>query len=104
MSTICTVHTIYIQLTQCCCPLGYLHIVSNAGRRDEVTRLLAQQQASWAARGCDVTVQHAVAEEWALLAVQGPSAATVLQPLLDVDLSQLRFMSATLASIDGHPR
>lgn len=51
-----------------------------------------------------MSVQHYATEEWALLAVQGPTAAKALQPLVDVDLSQLRFMSATLASIDNTPR
>jgi glycine cleavage system aminomethyltransferase T len=69
-----------------------------------VKKLLADQQSAWAAQGRDVNVQHYVTDEWALLAVQGPSAAKALQPLVDVDLSQLRFMSATLASIDNTPR
>ncbi len=39
----------------------------------------------------------------ALLALQGPLAAAVLQPLIDIDLSQLSFMQASFASINGMP-
>ncbi|KAF4526492.1 hypothetical protein B566_EDAN013780 [Ephemera danica] len=84
--------------------LGYLHIVSNAGRRDAVRDLIGKNLAEWSSKGRDVTVKHMIAEKWALLAVQGPSAAAALQPLVDIDLTQLRFMSSTLATIGTTPR
>lgn len=37
----------------------------------------------------------------ALVAIQGPEAAKCLQPLVDVDLGQLGFMSSTLTTVDG---
>jgi len=79
-------------------------MVSNAGRRNEVTELLSAARDEWVAKGKDVVLKHYVAEEWALLALQGPKAAAALQPLLDIDLAQLRFMTSSLTAVDGHDR
>ncbi|CAG2056343.1 unnamed protein product, partial [Timema podura] len=66
--------------------LGYLHVVSNASRRyqDQLLMIKAQKRA--------------------LLAVQGPDAAQVLNSLVDVDLEQLPFMTSTLATVGDVPR
>ncbi|XP_059486523.1 aminomethyltransferase, mitochondrial [Neocloeon triangulifer] len=85
-------------------PLGYIHMVSNAARRKEVSKLLADAREKWAAKGKDVVIKHYVPEDWALLALQGPKAAAALQPLVDIDLAQLRFMTSSLAAVDGHER
>ncbi|XP_065350734.1 aminomethyltransferase, mitochondrial [Cloeon dipterum] len=85
-------------------PLGYVHLVSNAARRNEVCKLLAEAREKWVAKGKDVVVRHYTPEDWALLALQGPTAATALQPLVDIDLTQLRFMTSSLAAVDGTER
>ena len=38
-----------------------------------------------------------------LIAVQGPHAARALQPVTDVDLSRLHFMTSTMATVCGVP-
>ena len=51
------------------------------------------------AKGKDVDfVQR---EDLALLAVQGPKAHQVVQPLVDVDLSKMYFMNGTSARVCG---
>jgi aminomethyltransferase len=52
-------------------------------------------------KGKDVELRFLDPDEQALLAVQGPDTAKVLQPLTDVDLSQLYFMESTLATVSG---
>jgi aminomethyltransferase len=53
------------------------------------------------AKGKDVDIRFWNPDEKALLAVQGPDTAKVLQPLTDVDLSNLYFMESTLATVAG---
>jgi aminomethyltransferase len=79
-------------------------MVSNAGRRNEVTKLLGDARDDWVAKGKDVVLKHYVPEDWALLALQGPKAAAALQPHVDIDLTQLRFMTSSLTAVDGHDR
>lgn len=81
--------------------LGYYHLVSNAARRPQDQKLLEEAQAAMRAKGKDVDIRFLNPEERALLAVQGPDTAKVLQPLTDVDLSRLYFMESTLATVAG---
>jgi aminomethyltransferase len=55
------------------------------------------------AKGKDVDIRFLNPEERALLAVQGPDTAKVVQPLTDVDLNDLYFMESTLATVAGVP-
>ena len=55
------------------------------------------------ARGKDIELQFLDPDEQALLALQGPESAKVLQSLIDVDLSHLYFMESTLATVGGIP-
>lgn len=82
-------------------PLGYYHLVSNAARRSQDQKLLQEAQAAMKAKGKDVELRFLDPDEQALLAVQGPDTAKILQPLVDVDLSRLYFMESTLATIAG---
>ncbi|KAJ8891404.1 hypothetical protein PR048_010920 [Dryococelus australis] len=79
--------------------LGFLHIVSNAGRRLEDKELLEQRQVEFRARGQDVDLVFLEPEERALLAIQGPNTERVLQHLVDVDLRDLSFMATTAARL-----
>ncbi|KAJ9599493.1 hypothetical protein L9F63_010025, partial [Diploptera punctata] len=84
--------------------LGYYHLVSNASRRSQDQKLLKETQAALRARGKDIELRFLDPDEQALLALQGPDMAKVLQPLTDVDLSELYFMDSTLATVAGVPR
>nr|CAD7440869.1 unnamed protein product [Timema bartmani] len=84
--------------------LGYLHVVSNASRRYQDQLLMIKAQDAWRSLGKDVQCQFLTPEERALLAVQGPDAAQVLNSLVDVDLEQLPFMTSTLATVGDVPR
>nr|CAD7412575.1 unnamed protein product [Timema poppensis] len=84
--------------------LGYLHVVSNASRRYQDQLLMIKAQDTWRSSGKDVQCQFLPPEERALLAVQGPETAQVLNSLVDVDLEQLPFMTSTLATVGDVPR
>nr|CAD7407681.1 unnamed protein product [Timema cristinae] len=84
--------------------LGYLHVVSNASRRYQDQLLMIKAQDTWRSSGKDVQCQFLPPEERALLAVQGPETAQVLNSLVDVDLEQLTFMTSTLATVGDVPR
>jgi aminomethyltransferase len=60
-------------------------------------------QAAMRAKGKDVDLRFLDPDEQALLAVQGPDTAKILQPLVDVDLSHLYFMESSLATVAGVP-
>lgn len=81
--------------------LGYYHLVSNAARRFQDQKLLQEAQAAMRAKGKDVELRFLDSDEQALLAVQGPDTAKILQPLVDVDLSRLYFMASTMATVAG---
>ena len=52
------------------------------------------------AKGLDVEVRN-VSDDYVLLALQGPEAQRVLQPMTDADLRQLKYYRFTPATIDG---
>jgi aminomethyltransferase len=54
------------------------------------------------ATGMAVTIEE-VSEQIAALALQGPNSLKILQQVVDVDLSALRFFRLTLAQIDENP-
>ena len=52
------------------------------------------------AKGIDVEVRN-VSDDYALLALQGPSAQRLLQPMANIDLAQLKYYRFSRAKIDG---
>jgi len=52
------------------------------------------------AKGMDVEVGN-VSDDYALLALQGPSAQRLLQPMANIDLAQLKYYRFSRAKIDG---
>jgi len=52
------------------------------------------------AKGLDVEVRN-VSDDYVLLALQGPNAQAILQPMTDADLPQLKYYRFTPAMIDG---
>lgn len=88
---------------------GYYHnevgqpfylVVVNAANRDKIVRWIAQHLPPERAqeRGKEV-VWTDVTRLWAMFAIQGPRAAEVLQPLVDVDLDSLRYYNGALVRI-----
>jgi len=76
----------------------YLYVVSNAGCRAKDLALLQGAAADIRAKGGQVEVE---AREDALVALQGPEAATVLQGLTSADLTNLAFMGSVEAAVGG---
>ena len=72
-------------------------VVPNAGNRETVAAELRSRLAGYQATLRDETL------ETALLAVQGPAAASILAPLTDVDLDDLGSYGATEAQVAGLP-
>ena len=72
-------------------------VVPNAGNREIVAAELRERLAGYQATLRDETL------ETALLAVQGPAAASILAPLTDADLDSLGGYRATEAQVAGLP-
>lgn len=78
----------------------HLYVVSNAGCRAKDWALMRGRAQELQAAGADV---HLEISENALLALQGPSAARVLQAGVSDDLSKLPFMSSAVMGVFGVP-
>ncbi|XP_054015841.1 aminomethyltransferase, mitochondrial [Hylaeus anthracinus] len=76
-------------------------VVSNAGRRDEDSRLLVEQLKDFKSRGKTVDIEFLDPLEQGLIALQGPTAATVLQTLVKINLKKLRFMNSVETEVMG---
>ncbi|KFO75976.1 hypothetical protein N303_15587, partial [Cuculus canorus] len=78
----------------------YLYIVSNAGCADKDLAIMKGRAAELQAAGCDI---HLEVLDNALLALQGPSTAQVLQAGLSDDLAKLSFMNSITTTVFGVP-
>ncbi|XP_066601358.1 aminomethyltransferase, mitochondrial isoform X2 [Prorops nasuta] len=74
------------------------YVVSNAGRRDEDSKLLLQQKDIFKNQGKSVSVEFLDPLEQGLIALQGPTAFATLQPLVNIDLTKLKFMSSVVTN------
>ncbi|UYV65659.1 AMT [Cordylochernes scorpioides] len=79
----------------------HLYVVSNAGCREKDLHHLMTGAEKFRAQGNDVHVEQV--EDRALIALQGPAMAGVLQSHTSADLSSLHFMTSTLATLCGVP-
>ena len=70
-------------------------LVVNASNADKDFEWIADM-----AKGMDVEVRN-VSDDWVLLALQGPEAQRVLQPMTELDLTQLKYYRFAPATIDG---
>ncbi|XP_062923895.1 aminomethyltransferase, mitochondrial [Mobula hypostoma] len=77
---------------------GYLYIVSNAGCAAKDSAHMKEQLAQFKAAGNDADLEFL---EAGLIALQGPSAARVLQEGVSDDLSKLSFMWSTVTTVFG---
>ncbi|GAB1862555.1 Aminomethyltransferase [Camponotus japonicus] len=76
-------------------------LVSNAGRRDEDSQLLLERKKHFKEVGKNVFVDFLEPLQQGLIALQGPTAATVLQSLVNFDLQTLKFMYSVKTEILG---
>ncbi len=75
---------------------GFL-IVANAGNATVVSDVLADRLGGWDAILDDRSTATS------LVAIQGPAALSILQPLVSVDLSDLRYYAITEGEVAGTP-
>ncbi|NXI98728.1 GCST protein, partial [Psophia crepitans] len=78
----------------------HLYVVSNAGCADKDLAVMRGRAAELRATGSDV---HLEVSDNALLALQGPSMARVLQAGLSDDLAKLSFMNSITTTVFGVP-
>lgn len=79
---------------------GHLYVVSNAGCRDKDLALMQDKVRELQSRGSDVGLEVV---DNALLALQGPAAARVLQAGVADDLRKLPFMTSAVMEVFGVP-
>uniref|UniRef100_A0A8C5XB19 Aminomethyltransferase n=1 Tax=Microcebus murinus TaxID=30608 RepID=A0A8C5XB19_MICMU len=77
---------------------GYLYVVSNAGCCDKDLALMQNKVREFQNKGSDVGLE---VMDNALLALQGPTAAQVLQAGVADDLRKLPFMSSAVMEVFG---
>nr|XP_045612929.1 aminomethyltransferase, mitochondrial-like isoform X2 [Procambarus clarkii] len=80
---------------------GYLYVVSNAGCRDKDLAHMSDHLSSFKAAGGDVELE--VINDHALVAVQGPRTAEILQPISEGNLDDLFFMNTRELHVAGIP-
>uniref|UniRef100_A0A670HVI7 Aminomethyltransferase n=1 Tax=Podarcis muralis TaxID=64176 RepID=A0A670HVI7_PODMU len=78
----------------------HLYVVSNAGCRDKDFALMKNKVKEMKAAGCDVDLE---VSDNALLALQGPAMARVLQAGVSDSLAKLPFMTSAVMSVFGVP-
>ncbi|XP_072748107.1 aminomethyltransferase, mitochondrial [Anoplolepis gracilipes] len=78
-------------------------LVSNAGKREEDGQLLLERQKTFKEVGKNVYVDFLDPLEQGLIALQGPTAATALQSLVNFDLKTLKFMYSVKTEVLGRP-
>jgi aminomethyltransferase len=76
-----------------------IYLVVNAGCREKDLAHIGQHLKDFNSKGGDVSME--VHDDRALLALQGPEAASVLQPLVEEDLSQIYFGNFRKLDISG---
>ena len=76
---------------------SYFLVVVNASNRQKILDWLQPRLA--AARDVHLTD---VTRDWAMIAVQGPRALEIAQPLVDADLSAMKYYTGAEVGIDGH--
>jgi aminomethyltransferase len=76
-------------------------LVVNASNREKILGWIAAQQAG-PLKGADATI-HDATFETAMIGFQGPESERLLQELVDVDLSTLRYYAALSGTVGGKP-
>ncbi|XP_020281380.1 aminomethyltransferase, mitochondrial [Pseudomyrmex gracilis] len=76
-------------------------LVSNASRREEDIRHILDHQQEFKNAGKSVYINFLDPLDQGLIALQGPIAATALQPIVNFDLQKLKFMNSVKTEILG---
>jgi len=79
------------------------YVVTNAGRRDRDLAWFKEKLKEWnsSPRASSGTVELEVLENWGLVALQGPEAASYLQGLTAFNLRELTFGKSAFVPIEG---
>ncbi|MBN3292264.1 GCST protein, partial [Polypterus senegalus] len=80
--------------------LGYLYVVSNAGCADKDSAHMQAKMSEFKASGHDADLEFL---DYALIALQGPASARVLQAGMSDDLTKLTFMTSRISKVFGIP-
>lgn len=78
-----------------------LYIVSNAGRLEVDKEHMKETSEQFRKKGNEVIVDFWDVSQRALIAVQGPTAATAVQSLTDIGLKDLLFMTSRVGKVAG---
>lgn len=78
-----------------------LYIVSNAGRLDVDKAHMKETSELFKKKGKDINVDFWDVTERALIALQGPKAASALQSLTNIVMEDLTFMTSRLGTVAG---
>ncbi|CAH0731882.1 unnamed protein product, partial [Brenthis ino] len=78
-----------------------LYIVSNAGRLDVDKQHMQETSEIFRKRGKDVSIEFCDVSNRALIAVQGPKAASNVQALTEVPLADVMFMTSRTGKVAG---
>lgn len=77
----------------------YYLMVVNAGNRPKIVAWIDEQRSESAIKDW----QYAdLTQQWAMIAVQGPRALEVLQPLIEADLASMKYYTGAETRIGGH--
>jgi aminomethyltransferase len=77
------------------------YVVTNAGRATEDKAHIEAKLKEWNAKNKGKEVKWETMDGWGLVALQGPKAAEVLQGMVDLDLSTIKFGQGAHVDIDG---
>jgi aminomethyltransferase len=77
------------------------YVVTNAGRATEDKAHIEAKLQEWNAKNKGKEVKWETMDGWGLVALQGPKAAEVLQGMVDLDLSTIKFGQGAHVDIDG---
>lgn len=78
-----------------------LYVVSNAGRLEVDKQHMKETSEIFRKKGNDVNVEFLETSQRALIALQGPKAASALQNLTDIPVEDLMFMTSRLGKVAG---
>ena len=77
------------------------YVVTNAGRATEDKAHIEAKLKEWNAKNQGKEVKWETMDGWGLVALQGPKAAEVLQGMVELDLSTIKFGQGAHVDIDG---
>jgi len=80
---------------------SYYLMVVNASNRLKIIEWIEQQLAARQSAPADLSYAD-LTHDWAMIAVQGPAALALVQPLVDYDLETLKYYTGVEARIAGH--